>query len=635
MDSNFQTVVGILKQNVPIEHDHNINIVQLELNQRKFEMELVTKRKQVSQLREEVDTQNQVNHVLRKNVTNASARIESLESELKLLRKNTDDENDLKARLVMNNKFQREVLEKENASFKELLQKSEMDKRKLERQIEDLNCQQRIYSRNMNDLLEQDQNIRNTIEKYAKLFDQIDKEKERMSELYHKLGEYQKYSHQIELMNERCKVYISKNKQLEEEYAFAAAKLTMLEELHEKYSLPQFDEPTELQKYYMEKAEDSERNLKTERELMFKLQERLNKEIESNVFLCNTVADLEKKVVDLERKRENYGNRTVKSVVEKLQDKIPHLEEDGFKISISEEPFCCVILTPLMLRAHSLQFSSEIIFVDSSGSCDQGGSSVYMITDFEFRVSSSADEKLLYTVDASIEQCDCPDGAGGTFCKHLCAVYNSGVNLLNSPDLQFQDRLELATLALGYTIDKDFFLEMDKNAVTSNNSAEDFEKPMSVQLEEHQTDNQEQTQATAGEVLARGSSIDKMAEYEHFQRELGRLQHNLNNLYNFAQSHPSNYMLKHIINMNNKIESIDNEESFYNICSSVANIRMSRRIKVQPISIARRDYRNLHGGVRAIQARPSKIEGIKKKPPRKKRSLTTSIYTNTTNAYSH
>lgn len=44
MDSNFQTAVGILKENVSMEHDRNINIIQLELNQRKFEVELVTKR---------------------------------------------------------------------------------------------------------------------------------------------------------------------------------------------------------------------------------------------------------------------------------------------------------------------------------------------------------------------------------------------------------------------------------------------------------------------------------------------------------------------------------------------------------------------------------------------------------------
>lgn len=53
-----------------------------------------------------------------------------------------------------------------------------------------------------------------------------------------------------------------------------------------------------------------------------------------------------------------------------------YFEEIGVKISIQEDPFCCVLLTPLMQRAHNMRFSSEVVFVDSSGSWDQGGSSV-------------------------------------------------------------------------------------------------------------------------------------------------------------------------------------------------------------------------------------------------------------------
>ena len=86
---------------------------------------------------------------------------------------------------------------------------------------------------------------------------------------------------------------------------------------------------------------------------------------------------------------------------------------------------------------------------------------VTKISDVEYRVSSSVAEMLLYTVDIAIEQCDCPEGSSGKFCKHLCAVYNSGVNLLNTPMLLFQGRVELATLALGNTIDKNFFMNID------------------------------------------------------------------------------------------------------------------------------------------------------------------------------
>jgi len=45
-------------------------------------------------------------------------------------------------------------------------------------------------------------------------------------------------------------------------------------------------------------------------------------------------------------------------------------------IEVQENPFCICIVTPIMRRAHGLPLSRDIVFVDSSGSCDQGGSCV-------------------------------------------------------------------------------------------------------------------------------------------------------------------------------------------------------------------------------------------------------------------
>lgn len=66
-----------------------------------------------------------------------------------------------------------------------------------------------------------------------------------------------------------------------------------------------------------------------------------------------------------------YGERISESFFEKLMEKEAHFEDNGIKILVSEESFCCVVIMPLMLRAHSMNFSSEIVFVDTSGSCDQ------------------------------------------------------------------------------------------------------------------------------------------------------------------------------------------------------------------------------------------------------------------------
>lgn len=568
------------------------------------------------------------------------------------------------------------------------------------------------------------------------------------------------------------------------------------------------------------------------------------------------------------RRKENYGERTVKSLYEKLVEKKINFEASGIKMFVSENPFCCVVITPLMLRAHSMHFSSEIVFVDSSGSCDQmgnsitfffgatkvggvplgclihshqtqevyefcfqkfrevlgsdgfagkGAPSVFMtddsvaeinalhtvfpksttllctfhvmqavwrwlwdqsheikkadrrslmqqfrdilyakniidcnlfkeelcssqlsakyklflnyfedmwkrnsewchcfragmttrghntnniveasirifkdvvlkrcrafnsvslvdfitysmeqfyqqklissansrritlqiyfkkfsnkctnlvatkVNDFEYNINSALDEHLLYTVNIQTEQCDCPDGVGGKFCKHLCAVYNSGVNLLHAPDLNFHDRVELATLALGTGIDNSFFMGMEENVNIvndgNNKNNNEFSKPM-------ETNNI--VDPTSREMLENTlNDSDFSAEY---QVQLTNLKLNLNKFYNFAEVNQSKFMLQHICNLNKKIENIENIESFSNICTGICNFRKTRKIKVQPTSIARRTNRNLHAGARVIQAgRPSKLEVLRKKKKRSKkmRSLSKNIDLNQTNAIGH
>lgn len=95
-----------------------------------------------------------------------------------------------------------------------------------------------------------------------------------------------------------------------------------------------------------------------------------------------------------------------------------------------------------------------------------------------FMVSSSQDNKFMYTVNVKLEQCDCPAGTGGQFCKHLCAVYKSGVNLITTPHLLFQDRVEFATLAMGNNVNSSFFMNMDLNSDSLPEDQKDFNEPM-------------------------------------------------------------------------------------------------------------------------------------------------------------
>lgn len=70
-------------------------------------------------------------------------------------------------------------------------------------------------------------------------------------------------------------------------------------------------------------------------------------------------------------RQNKYGDRNIKSIFGILQEKKSTYEKRGVSVYINEDPFVMLILTPIMKRAHEQEFSKEICFVDSSGSCDQ------------------------------------------------------------------------------------------------------------------------------------------------------------------------------------------------------------------------------------------------------------------------
>ncbi|XP_050295894.1 uncharacterized protein LOC126735849 isoform X2 [Anthonomus grandis grandis] len=65
---------------------------------------------------------------------------------------------------------------------------------------------------------------------------------------------------------------------------------------------------------------------------------------------------------------------------------------------------------------------------------------VVKLSDSDFTVTSLSDKTFLYRVNTVLEVCDCPEEAGGKFCKHLCAVYNTGLHMFNVPKVFFQDK---------------------------------------------------------------------------------------------------------------------------------------------------------------------------------------------------
>lgn len=64
-----------------------------------------------------------------------------------------------------------------------------------------------------------------------------------------------------------------------------------------------------------------------------------------------------------------------------LKNKKIEYEAIGIQMLIDDEKQNVAIITPIMRRFHAMDFSKDIIFVDSSGSCDQTNTVVTFFLD--------------------------------------------------------------------------------------------------------------------------------------------------------------------------------------------------------------------------------------------------------------
>lgn len=100
--------------------------------------------------------------------------------------------------------------------------------------------------------------------------------------------------------------------------------------------------------------------------------------------------------------------------------------------------------------------------IDYRNFCNRAKSitKIYKIQENVFHVASKSDH-FFYTVHTDIACCDCPFGASGRFCKHLCAIENRcGIFFKNSPLLQETDRALLAKIAVGNDAPSKFYSDM-------------------------------------------------------------------------------------------------------------------------------------------------------------------------------
>ena len=71
-----------------------------------------------------------------------------------------------------------------------------------------------------------------------------------------------------------------------------------------------------------------------------------------------------------------YGGRTNDDIFRLLEDKKEMYEKDGNELRYSRQPFAIAVMTPIMQRTAELYQDSEIMFVDSTASCDVSNSVV-------------------------------------------------------------------------------------------------------------------------------------------------------------------------------------------------------------------------------------------------------------------
>ena len=249
---------------------------------------------------------------------------------------------------------------------------------------------------------------------------------------------------------------------------------------------------------------------------------------------------------------------------------------------------------------------------------------VTQITDIEFYVQSSNDRNLLYLVDTEMGLCDCPEGNGGKFCKHLCAVdmYINRV-LKKSPVLSANDKALCAQLAWGDSYNPSFYVGMMEVEHTECGSDKDknvFEPPRKIPKQ-------------IPVLVTVAVSSDILAKYE---LSVNELQKNYLRLFEKAKSTYSPSLHKVICKLNKSVKHVESLSQIETLFATTMNEIGKRRIPVQPTSLSRRKRRaGMKCGASVIQAgRPTNIESPKVTKKRA-RNLGKNISLNQANAKSH
>nr|XP_022919255.1 CAP-Gly domain-containing linker protein 1-like [Onthophagus taurus]XP_022919256.1 CAP-Gly domain-containing linker protein 1-like [Onthophagus taurus] len=271
-----------------------VDLATFELTQRKLVAELAMRKNQVEQLRQQEDIQNMKIHELQLKLDSATSRISDLEFELDIAKNTCASYNiQLKNVSTLQQKTLQDKLISENQLLKDLLQKSELEQRKLLRKMEDLTALNELQVSNKNDFLKQQSNCKEKIEELFNTFKNLEKESVKMKSIQDKLKDVKDHQHYIDVYKALAKNAIEKKDQIEDEYLMVKTKLDVLTDLLDKNPLPQPVSIINVEEYKQE-IERLKQALEDERNLTIRQNARIIAEIAQNVTLCLKIDLLEK-----------------------------------------------------------------------------------------------------------------------------------------------------------------------------------------------------------------------------------------------------------------------------------------------------------------------------------------------------
>ncbi|XP_023312633.1 uncharacterized protein LOC111692756 [Anoplophora glabripennis] len=263
------------------------------------------------------------------------------------------------------------------------------------------------------------------------------------------------------------------------------------------------------------------------------------------------------------------------------------------------------------IRNNYLKLCSRMVSVNPSDLCDLGNNL--------YKISSTKDSSVHYTIDVEVGLCSCPSGINGAFCKHQAYLHKQlNIPFVNAPAVTCEERKSLGKLALGLECPSDdWFMDLTHTTHSCN----------SVSSSQTLESDHVNPQAAYTEVILSNSPDE---EKRNKDDAILQLSLELDRVKALASEVPSTLIQK----FTKKLQKMKNFQQLYSALNvpTKTSIRKQSKIKVQPTAISRRRPGVTRGSTRIPSGRP--FSGVKNKVKRK-HNIKLNILANQSNAVLH